>query len=160
MNGRMTLLCLLLAVAVGFGLFQVKHRVQALEEEWRSLNAELLREQERLHVLNAEWAHLNRPSRLEALNASHLHLGPMKAGQAWTSSGPGAVTPALGAEARAFGGEDQGLPTLARLPMRPEKSPDIAIGPALPSQPFRSEGQATDGPSAVAVAADRQEHRR
>ncbi len=74
MRGRVTLFWIFLATAVGFGLFQVKYKVQTLEEDLKRLNAAITTEQEQLHVLNAEWAHLNRPDRLEKLSARHLHL--------------------------------------------------------------------------------------
>ncbi|HEX9810432.1 MAG TPA: cell division protein FtsL [Alphaproteobacteria bacterium] len=77
MRGRVALLWIVLVAAVGFGLFQVKHRVQALEEELGRLNAAIVAEQDQIHVLRAEWAYLNRPKRLEELNAEYLGLGPM-----------------------------------------------------------------------------------
>jgi cell division protein FtsL len=76
MRGRLTLFWILLAAAVGFGLFHVKYKVQALEDDLRTLNAAITDEQEQLHVLAAEWAHLNRPGRLEALAQRHLDLQP------------------------------------------------------------------------------------
>jgi cell division protein FtsL len=74
MRGRVTLFWILLAAAVGFGLFQVKYKVQTLEDDLRQLNAAITAEQEQLHVLSAEWAYLNRPARLEELSARHLPL--------------------------------------------------------------------------------------
>lgn len=76
MRGRVTLFWICLAVTVGFGLFHVKYKVQALEDDLRRLNAAITEEQEQLHVLAAEWAHLNRPDRLETLAGRHTGLGP------------------------------------------------------------------------------------
>jgi hypothetical protein len=81
MKGRATLFWICLAALVGFGLFHVKYKVQELEEELGRLNADIMREQEALHVLRAEWAFLNRPERLEDLNARFLHLGPLTPAQ-------------------------------------------------------------------------------
>lgn len=81
MKFRATLLCFILAVAVGFGLFHVKYKVQALEDELTRLNAQIVHEQEQLHVLRAEWAYLNRPERLEDLNGRFLGLGPLMPAQ-------------------------------------------------------------------------------
>lgn len=81
MRGRVTLFWIFLAALVGFGLFHVKYEVQALEEELARLNTDIVREQEALHVLRAEWAFLNRPERLEELNARYLHLGPLTPAQ-------------------------------------------------------------------------------
>jgi cell division protein FtsL len=84
MRGRLTLFWVCLAVTVGFGLFHVKYKVQALEEDLRQLNAAITEEQEQLHVLAAEWAHLNRPDRLEALARKHTELVPAKPEQIGT----------------------------------------------------------------------------
>lgn len=81
MRGRLTLFWVCLAVTVGFGLFHVKYKVQALEDDLRRLNASITEEQEQLHVLAAEWAHLNRPARLEALARRHTELVPAGAEQ-------------------------------------------------------------------------------
>lgn len=107
MISRTTFLWLLLAAVVGYGLFHVKYQVVALEEELSRLNGAILREQNQIHVLEAEWSYLNQPARLEELNDRHLHLKPIAAGQ--------------------FG-------SIASLPMRPEPSPDgeerIVVGSA------------------------------
>lgn len=77
MRGRATLLWIVLAAAVGFGLFHVKYKVQALEEKLAHLNTQIVHDQEQLHVLHAEWAYLNRPKRLEDLNSRFLGLVPL-----------------------------------------------------------------------------------
>ncbi len=81
MRGRSTFLWLALAIIVGFGLFHVKYQVQDLEEELARLNAAILKEQQQIHVLRAEWSYLNTPSRLEELAARHLDLGPVETAQ-------------------------------------------------------------------------------
>lgn len=77
MIGRTTLLWLALATLVGIGLFHVKYQVMALEEELNRLNAATLREQNQIHVLEAEWSYVNRPSQLEELADRHLGLKPI-----------------------------------------------------------------------------------
>lgn len=84
MIGRTTLLWLALASLVMFGLFHVKYQVAALEEELTRLNAATLREQNQIHVLEAEWSYLNRPSRLEELSERYLELKPMNSNQLTT----------------------------------------------------------------------------
>ena len=59
-----TLSILLLAVAIGVGLFMVKYRVQDLEDQLVTLNREIARDRQAIQVLRAEWSHLNEPSRL------------------------------------------------------------------------------------------------
>ncbi len=77
MIGRTTLLWLALAALVVIGLFQVKYQGMALEEELNRLNAATLREQNQIHVLEAEWSYVNRPSQLEELADRHLGLKPI-----------------------------------------------------------------------------------
>lgn len=61
---------------LAFGLFQIKHAVQRLEDELATLNRDLLASEEATHVLRAEWAYLNRPERLAELAGRHLDLAP------------------------------------------------------------------------------------
>jgi hypothetical protein len=67
-----------LAGAVGFGLYHLKHEVQALEDQLFRVNRSILAEEEAIHVLHAEWSYVNQPSRLQALVARHLGLQPTK----------------------------------------------------------------------------------
>ena len=97
MRGRVTLFWILLAAVVGFGLFQVKYKVQTLEDDLRRLNAAITAEQEQLHVLNAEWAYLNHPARLQELSARYLPLRPPDVDQIGTLEGlPDRPPPAIG----------------------------------------------------------------
>ena len=72
-----TLSILLLAVAIGVGLFMVKYRVQDLEDQLVTLNREIARDREAIQVLRAEWSHLNEPSRLKVLAERHLDMAPV-----------------------------------------------------------------------------------
>ena len=72
-----TLSILLLAVAIGVGLFMVKYRVQDLEDQLVTLNREIARDREAIQVLRAEWSHLNEPSRLKVLAGRHLDMVPV-----------------------------------------------------------------------------------
>jgi hypothetical protein len=102
-----TVLWMGLAGAVGFGLFQLKHEVQALEDEMFRLNRSIVAEQQAIHVLKAEWSYINQPQRLQALASRHLDLQPMKPAQ--------------------LGG-------LADLPVRGEAATAVAKAPAKPPQ--------------------------
>ncbi len=100
MRGRVTLFWILLAAVVGFGLFQVKYKVQTLEDDLARLNAAITAEQEQLHVLAAEWAYLNHPARLQELSARYLPLHPPTVDQIGTLDGiPDAPLPATGGSA-------------------------------------------------------------
>lgn len=102
-----TLLWVALAGAVGFGLFQLKHEVQALEDEMFRLNRSIVAEQQAVHVLKAEWSYINQPQRLQALAARHLDLQPMKPAQ---------------------------LGSIADLPVRGDAPTAVAGPPAKPPQ--------------------------
>ncbi len=78
MMKRSTLIWLLMAVAAGAGLFLMKYEMHALESQLAGLNREILRDQEALHVLRAEWSYLNQPVRLETLGRRLLRLTPIR----------------------------------------------------------------------------------
>ncbi len=69
-----SLVILLVAVAVGIGLFMVKYRVQDLEDQLVSLNRSIASDREAIRVLRAEWSHLNEPARLKVLAGRHLGM--------------------------------------------------------------------------------------
>ncbi|MEO1193469.1 MAG: hypothetical protein AAFY02_17035 [Pseudomonadota bacterium] len=72
------LVFLLLAGLFAVATYVLKHEVQQREEALRVAYAEIVRAQEELHVLKAEWSHLNQPERLAALARTHLGLAPLK----------------------------------------------------------------------------------
>lgn len=76
-----TLVWLALATAAGIGLFQVKYKVAALEGDLGQINREILRDQEAVHVLAAEWSFLNEPARLSDLAHRYLALTPFTPAQ-------------------------------------------------------------------------------
>ena len=71
-----TLTCL-----VGFGMFVMKNQVQNLENELASINRNIEENVKTIHILKAEWSHLNNPSRLRALATKHISLNQVKAEQ-------------------------------------------------------------------------------
>ncbi|HEX7008222.1 MAG TPA: hypothetical protein VF274_13870 [Alphaproteobacteria bacterium] len=66
-----------LAGLLGAGLFHLKYDVQALEQHLTDLNAEIVRDQEAIRVLEAEWSYLSDPARLQKLAAERLNLVPV-----------------------------------------------------------------------------------
>jgi cell division protein FtsL len=76
-----TILALLLAVALSLVLFAVKYQVRDLELELTRLDRAIASEKRALHVLSAEWSHLNQPSRLALLAERHLQMKPTLAEQ-------------------------------------------------------------------------------
>lgn len=74
---RYVLLFVLFSVSV-FGLFQVKFKVQQLHVDSLELKRQLAHEKDSIHVLKAEWAHLNQPERLHRLSQKFLNLVEVK----------------------------------------------------------------------------------
>ena len=66
----------MLAGGAGVALFLLKYEVQAREDRLAHINAEIIRTQEAIQVLRAEWSYLNRPDRLADLAQRHLDLVP------------------------------------------------------------------------------------
>ena len=116
-----------LAGCVGFGLFQLKHEVQALEDELFRLNRQILAEQQQTHVLKAEWAYINQPERLEALARRHLDLTPMR---------PQQIGDVAALPARNAGDAAATLPVAAPRPVvSPPTGPAASPAPRPPAAP-------------------------
>ncbi len=90
-----TLLIFSVAALSGGLLFYTSQNVQRAEGELREVRRVVLKEQEAMRVLRAEWAFLNSPARLEGLAAEYLSLRPPGAGHiaAEVSSLPDSVLP-------------------------------------------------------------------
>lgn len=76
-----TIVLLLLVLAVGYAMFQVKYEVMQQEETLTHLNRQITESRERLRVLGAEWSYLTRPARLDGLAQHYLDLTPISAAQ-------------------------------------------------------------------------------
>ena len=74
------ILCLFFAVSA-LGLHLVKYHVQNIHETNRSIERELKKQKETIHLLRAEWVYLNEPLRVEALIEKHLLLSPVMPAQ-------------------------------------------------------------------------------
>lgn len=78
---RSTLLWLTLAAFSGTALFHTSQAVHDGREKLAKLNAAIVKEEDSLRVLTAEWSYLNQPTRLEKLAKAHLKLAPLKGHQ-------------------------------------------------------------------------------
>jgi len=65
-----------LTIAASLALYHTSDRVNALDQQLRSLNAQIESEQESMHVLKAEWVYLANPARVETEVKGHLNLQP------------------------------------------------------------------------------------
>jgi hypothetical protein len=72
-----TILWFLLIAAATFGVYHLKYRVQAQEEELVRVDRQISDDRDAIQILRAEWAHLNDPRRLGALADRHLALAPV-----------------------------------------------------------------------------------
>ncbi|HUC63611.1 MAG TPA: hypothetical protein VMF53_16820 [Alphaproteobacteria bacterium] len=81
MIGRATIVWLVLALGIGFGLYHLKFRVQELEQKLAQTNRDILTNEEAIHVLKADWSYLNRPEAIDPLARKFLGLGPMTGSQ-------------------------------------------------------------------------------
>lgn len=79
MKGVAIFLYLSLAGVAGFALFHITYKVEQLENQLATLNKEILKEQNAVHVLKAEWSFLGRPERIEELRRQFLpNLQPLQ----------------------------------------------------------------------------------
>ncbi len=77
---RFIIFCWLAAgSAAALILFQIKQEVRDLEQEIATTRGAILRDQEALHILEAEWSYLNSPARIAALAERHLGMAPIPA---------------------------------------------------------------------------------
>ncbi len=144
-------------------LFKTSYEVQSLEGDLRGLNRSILREQDSIRVMHAEWAFLNQPSRLQALSDQFTKLRPIAPMQMIASAAdlpmpqpsldgePMAPTASLVAQIDAlpsFGpvplpGHRPGeggvlLAAAAPMPAQiPAASPQPAVAPAQPAAPVQ-----------------------
>jgi len=82
MKGFAMIVWLGLAGVASFALFNITFKVEQLQDQLNTLNKQILEEQRTVHVLQAEWSYLSRPSRIETLSLRQLpHLRPPTAQQ-------------------------------------------------------------------------------
>ena len=70
-----------LIALVGAGMFTLKYEVKKLETELVQINDEIKSDSQSIHVLKAEWSHLNNPARIRRLTQKHIAMKPVRAEQ-------------------------------------------------------------------------------
>ena len=137
----------LIAGAAGV-LFHVSYDVTSLEDDLSALNRDIVREQEAIRVLRAEWSYLNQPERLRNLAEELTNLVPIAPAQVIESATvlpmplptPDlmAVDPANPVDmelvlARIVGAEDPSLQAIVLPPRTPERRPLAAAATTPPA---------------------------
>ena len=99
-----------LILALGAGLFFLKHTVEEKEQHLAGLKARYLEDQKAVRVLKAEWAYLNSPQYLQSLASQYLDVKPVGSRQvaAWSEDLPRRHVPAP-VVAVAYGGAGEYL---------------------------------------------------
>lgn len=64
-----------------FSYLVMTNMVQELESELNSINRGIEKDIKSIHVLKAEWSHLNNPTRLRKLVSKHISLNQVQAEQ-------------------------------------------------------------------------------
>jgi cell division protein FtsL len=82
-----TLIAILTSVVIGIALFALKYQVRDLESELTGINRQIIANREAIHVLHAEWTHLNDPDRLASLAKRLLQLQPVTPDRIGTVAG-------------------------------------------------------------------------
>jgi len=80
MRGVLFILSALAVIGLGFWAYQENYQTQQTQREVRELHRDIGAAHERLSMLRAEWAYLNRPDRLRdlaELNFERLRLLPL-----------------------------------------------------------------------------------
>ena len=72
------LIFILGALLSAFQMFVLKYKVVAQEKELARMYADIHRKVEDIHVLQAEWALLNDPERLQKIMEQQAYLKPVK----------------------------------------------------------------------------------
>ncbi len=145
---------LIVAGAVALGLYQVKYEVQRLEEKLHQVRNDIRQDRVALHVLEAEWAYLNRPERLQRLASKHLEMGPSGAKQvAAVTALPPRISESEQAVRFASAGSDgeEGLPLPQSKPWSLEQ-PMYARTDQRRAQPQGRQGEGIQAPVRQASA--------
>ena len=81
MKRSITLITLLVLIVVSYGLYNLKYEVEDLQDHANGLKAQMEEDRRAIKVLEAEWAYLSRPDRLQRLSSKFLILEPTIARQ-------------------------------------------------------------------------------
>ncbi|OPZ76300.1 MAG: Cell division protein FtsL [Alphaproteobacteria bacterium ADurb.Bin438] len=80
-KGILTFLAITVFLVICSTSLLLKTKVTKLEKDIASLNQNIGDNKMAIHILKAEWAHLNEPERIRYLAEKHMRLKPIKASQ-------------------------------------------------------------------------------
>ncbi len=146
MKRSFTLITLCVLTVVSYGLYNLKYEVEDLQEHANGLRAQMDDDRRAIKVLEAEWAYLSRPDRLQRLASKFLVLQPTVALQ---------VGGVADLRLRPMDGLDAPAPVIdAREPGAAAPSSRTAIlSPILPAaSQAKTQGTATVVPVSAAPA--------
>ena len=75
------ILAILGLIASALYAYSIKYQTLYYAEQVAKLKSQMQKEHDAIAVLKAEWAHLNRPDRMQAAADRHLDLQPLSIGQ-------------------------------------------------------------------------------
>lgn len=132
----LTLLSAILFVVSGAYLFLVKHHAQMLDDQIAAVTQATRLDQQRIRVLQAQWALEADPSRLAQLSTQFTSLQPMKPSQLVTLAALGSVLPTPGSAAPGPNPLDAApvLPVPAPMPAAVASAAQPAPVQAAPAQ--------------------------
>lgn len=61
-----------------YGLFAIKEKAGILSYQFKEVSRQVVKEQDAIHILKAEFAYLTSPDRLKKLSAAYLQLDSIK----------------------------------------------------------------------------------
>ena len=160
MKRSFTLVTLCVLIVVSYGLYNLKYEVEDLQDHANALRAQMGEDRLAIKVLEAEWAYLSRPDRLQKLSEKFLLLEPTVARQvggladlrlkpmgqiltpqpvldttaanARPAASPQAVIPPAPVPAATPGTATAGVPVAMRMPSPDSPLVPVASAPAGP----------------------------
>jgi hypothetical protein len=121
-----TLVTMAMALASGAYMFAVKHRAQALDDQFADIAQQSRLDEQRIRVLQAQWALEIDPARLTALATQFTTLQPMKPAQLVTLA---ALRDTLPPPGSAVPGSNPAAPAPEMPP------PDLGVAPVAQAAP-------------------------
>ena len=154
---------LILVSATALATFAVKYEVQALDVRLAEARKATAAESRELRVLDAEWAYLNRPETLAAMNQRFLSLAPITRKQLQTAAdeipmrpapaAPSPAAPSPAAPSPAAPSPAAPSPAAPPPPLDAGSGPGRAAAPSPPGEPSPVVAASLERPAAPDKAA-------